>query len=53
MQSMLRVYGYTAMFSKGDNFSDLQFAALDDQALPKWCTLLKNEFAPMGANCFF
>ena len=29
------------------------FANLEDKLFPKWVLLLKEEFAPMGANSFF
>ena len=40
------------MFIKGNKFRDFLFALLNIAAVSKYGLLLKNKFAPIGANSF-
>ena len=43
---------FSAIFIKGDNFSDFLLISLDNASLTKWGLSERKQFAPRGANSF-
>ena len=46
----IKVYGYTSIITKGNNFSNCQVTFLGNETFQKGVNSLRKEFAPAGAN---